>query len=349
IFVHELVAGPVPTLYADFLCSVDGLKAFHCGRAGLRLVPDWPLSSEAALVRTEPAHAEAACHEQFRFDYASLLACAWGRPSEAFGAMSRPFDGGRRVPRLPGPPYHFLSRIARIEGAIGVVRAGAAIEVEYDVPPDAWYFEQAGQDETMPWSVLLEVGLQPCGWLACATGVATESEEDLSFRNLDGTATVLAEVRPDAGRLRTRVHLRDLFRSGDTTIVTFEVGARQGACGVCRMKPVCGFFPAAALAQQVGLPTTDEERAWRDRPCAFARDLHAPDARAAGPRLPRGRLLVLDRVTGFWPEAGGAGLGRRRAEKVGPRDEGFFKAPLFPGPLPPGSAVLEPTRPPSQS
>ena len=39
VFVEELLAGPEPTLFADILCTVDGLKAFHCRRIGLRLVP----------------------------------------------------------------------------------------------------------------------------------------------------------------------------------------------------------------------------------------------------------------------------------------------------------------------
>ena len=43
VFVSELSAAPYPTLYADVLGTVDGVKAFHARRAGLRLVPDWPL------------------------------------------------------------------------------------------------------------------------------------------------------------------------------------------------------------------------------------------------------------------------------------------------------------------
>ncbi len=54
IFVDEVVGGPLPTLYADVLCTVDGLKAFHCRRLGVRLVPDWPLEEQrAGCHRTE--------------------------------------------------------------------------------------------------------------------------------------------------------------------------------------------------------------------------------------------------------------------------------------------------------
>jgi hypothetical protein len=40
----------------------------------------------------------------FKFDYGgALLACAWGRPSEAFGPMYGPFDGtAHRARACPG-------------------------------------------------------------------------------------------------------------------------------------------------------------------------------------------------------------------------------------------------------
>ena len=43
VFVSSVIAGPVPTVFADLLCTVDGRKAFHARGVGLRLVPDWPL------------------------------------------------------------------------------------------------------------------------------------------------------------------------------------------------------------------------------------------------------------------------------------------------------------------
>jgi ferredoxin len=37
-------------------------------------------------------------------------------------------DGTRRVARLPGPPYHFMSRVRKVDGQIGVMKAGAKVE-----------------------------------------------------------------------------------------------------------------------------------------------------------------------------------------------------------------------------
>ncbi|MFI5312234.1 MAG: beta-ketoacyl synthase N-terminal-like domain-containing protein, partial [Gemmatimonadales bacterium] len=45
VFVSEVHDGPEPTLVADLLCTVDGLKAFHCRRMALRLAPDFPLGA----------------------------------------------------------------------------------------------------------------------------------------------------------------------------------------------------------------------------------------------------------------------------------------------------------------
>jgi 3-hydroxymyristoyl/3-hydroxydecanoyl-(acyl carrier protein) dehydratase/1-acyl-sn-glycerol-3-phosphate acyltransferase len=307
----------------------------------LRLVPDWPLSSRPELLAGHVDHGPVATTDGFRFGYASLLSSAWGPPSQSFGPVYADFDA-RRLPRLPGPPYHFLSRIAAIDGPIGSVRAGTAIEAHYDVPRDAWFFAENGH-ATLPWCVFLEVGLQPCGWLAMATGAPREFPEDLRFRNLDGSATWTREVGPDAGTLRTRVRLKDLSRSAGVVIVSFDVEQWLADDVVCRMDTVFGFFPSAAFAEQPGLPTSDDERAWLERPCAFDVDLTARPARYCGqaPRLPEAMLLMLDRVTGYWPDAGRAGLGRLRAEKRVDASEWFFKAHFFQDPVQPGSLGLE--------
>lgn len=58
-----------------------------------------------------------------------------------------------------------MSRITAIDGPIGGMKPGTTVEVEYDVPVEQWYFEQNG-NPTMPFCVIMEAALQPCGWLA---------------------------------------------------------------------------------------------------------------------------------------------------------------------------------------
>ncbi len=344
VFVEEVVGGPTPTLFADLLCTVDGLKAFHARRVAIELVPDWPLEAMPALLAEAEADPKSAAEvDAFRFDRASLLACAWGKPSKAFGPIYARFDGPTRVARLPGPPYLFMSRVTEVDGAIGVTKAGATTTVEYDVPPDAWYFDENGA-RTMPFAVLLEAALQPCGWLASYVGSALSVDEELGFRNLDGTGKLLDEVFPDSGTLTTRVKLTGVSKTGTMIIVSFEVTCSVGERPVYEMKTVFGFFPPAALASQAGLPVPDAQRELLERPGNVLVDLTTRPTAFFDPRRPRlaGPMLrMLDRVDGLWPEAGQAGLGQLRAVKDVDAGEWFFKAHFFQDPVQPGSLGIE--------
>lgn len=345
IFVEEVVGGPEPTLFADLLCTVDGLGAFHARGMGLQLVVDWPMTAMPKLL---DGHAEpkpvATDKDGFPFDYASLMACAWGQPSKAFGQMYAPFDGVRKCARLPGPPYHFMSRVTHISSPLNQMKPGIEIDLEYDIPADRghWYYRENFAD-VMPFCVLLEAALQPCGWLASAVGSALTVEEDLLFRNLDGTGHLLVDILPGAGTLRTHVKLTGVSKSAGMIIESFEVLCTIDDTPVYELKTVFGFFPKAAFENQVGLPTTDAERAWLTADSDFTVDLTEGPARycAGAPRLAAPMLLMLDRVSGYWPEAGEAGLGVLRGEKDVDPDEWFFKAHFFQDPVQPGSLGLE--------
>ncbi|MFN2428005.1 MAG: 1-acyl-sn-glycerol-3-phosphate acyltransferase, partial [Candidatus Binatia bacterium] len=350
VFVDEVIAGPVPTLYADLLCTVDGKKAFHARRAGLQLVPDWPLSSRPGLLLDTPETPSGARlparvatpSGDVVFDYPTLLACAWGMPSDAFGEMYARFNGTNRIPRLPGPPYHFLTRVVGLKGEIGVLEAGAVAEFEYDVPKDAWYFDE-NSCASMPFCVLLEAALQPCGWLASYVGSALTQEGELFFRNLDGSGTQLVEILPGAGILATHVTLTSISKFAGMIILGFDVVCTVGAQTVYTMKTVFGFFPGEALANQVGLPTEDAQRKELTDACDFREDLTTRPVRYCGGALalPEPMLLMLDRVTGYWPEGGSHALGRLRGEKDVEASEWFFKAHFFQDPVQPGSLGIE--------
>ena len=115
------------------------------------------------------------------FDREQILAFAIGKPSEAFGDRYRVFDEERVIARLPGPPYSVpRPRHRGSRPSPGRWWRAASVEAEYDVPPDAWYFA-ADRQARMPFAVLLEVALQPCGWLAAYIGSALTSPSDLSL------------------------------------------------------------------------------------------------------------------------------------------------------------------------
>jgi 3-hydroxymyristoyl/3-hydroxydecanoyl-(acyl carrier protein) dehydratase len=342
IFVYSMVAEPYPTLYADLLGTADGLKAFHT-KIGVRLVPGWPLSSKDPNLLNHIEKTPAPVVNGFKFDFRSLLACAWGKPSEAFGDLYQPFDGHRKVARLPGPPYHFMTRITDIRSNIGAFEAGGEVEFEYDVPFDAWYFEENGYP-TMPFCVFLEAALQPCGWLASFVGSAARSKKDLLFRNLDGTATWKKEVLPQSGPIHTKVKIKSISESAGMIIESFGVECSVGDECVYTMDTVFGFFPKEAFENQVGVLPPDYEKNILDRASDFHVDLTTQPEQyfAKAPNLmPEPMLLMIDRVTGYWQDQGDEFIAQLRAEKTVDPSEWFFKAHFMCDPVQPGSLGIE--------
>jgi len=272
------------------------------------------------------------------FDRQSILDFSVGNPSDSFGEPYRVFDKERIIARLPGPPYMFMDRITSIEHAQPfVLKEGAVVEAEYDVPPDAWYFG-ANRQSSMSFAVLLEVALQPCGWLAAYLGSALRSRTDLSFRNLGGTATQVQEVFPESGTLTTTVKLTRVSESGGMILQNFDLEVRTQNGVVYSGVTSFGFFSKKALAEQVGVrnakryePTADEQsRARSPKP--------APES---GLALPDKRLAMFDRVDSFIPDGGPHGLGFIRATKTVDPSEWFFSAHFYQDPVWPGSLGLE--------
>ena len=330
IAIKELGYGPEPFAVADALMCADGkpivemlnLTLRYSGVTRDRLREIWPgaRGSRGKLVL---------------FDRDRILAFAIGKPSEAFGEPYRVFDEQRRIARLPGPPYQFLDRIVALQAEPFKMVAGGVVEAEYDIPQDAWYFAENRQGD-MPFAVLLEIALQPCGWLAAYIGSALSSEVDLSFRNLGGTGTQLVPIWPTTGTLTTRVKITRLSSSAGMIIQWFEFAVRAGKVLVYEGDTYFGFFPKAALLRQEGLQKAalyqpGPEETTRQSSLDFPR--HAP--------YPDEQWRMVDRIDAYVPEGGPHRLGFIRATKRVNPDEWFFKAHFYQDPVVPGSLGLE--------
>ncbi|PCI37634.1 MAG: beta-ketoacyl synthase [Elusimicrobia bacterium] len=343
IFVRELHDGKVPTLFADVLATVDGHKVFLCKRLGLRLVADWPMTSMRELMELKPETRPVHHDDGFEFGYKAAIACAWGPPTMAFGKVYAESEKtGRRVPRLPGPPFHFITRATRVSHPSGIVRPGVEVEIEYEIPSDAWYFSGSGHP-VMPHCVLAEAALQTCGWISSYLGIGNDQEGEFFFRNLDGKGTILAEIPPDAGILRTVTTIDSISNAGGMVVQSYTSRSFVGEVCVYELKSVFGHFPAEALAKQVGIPPKVEDRKALDAPSDFLVTMSDRPAKYFNgtAHLPTSRLLAIDRVSGYWPEGGEKGLGRLRAEYDVDPGAWFFKAHFYSDPVQPGSMGFE--------
>ncbi len=245
------------------------------------------------------------------------------------------------MPRLPGPPYHFVTRVTHVEGDRLSMRPGAKATMEYDVPLDAWYFDENG-NRSMPWCVLLEAALQPCGWLSVYVGCPLMASENVFFRNLDGAGQMTGEVFPGC-TVRTNARVTSVSSVAGIMLISYKIECYVGEREVCNLTAGFGYFSNAALDSQLGLRTTPEQRARlvHESPVQF--DLtERPEKYCAGPlRLPGPMMLMVDRVTGYWRTEGAAGKGRLRVEKTVKPNDWYFRSHFYSDPVQPGSLGIE--------
>ncbi|MFB7501617.1 beta-ketoacyl synthase N-terminal-like domain-containing protein [Streptomyces sp. NPDC056161] len=328
VFVREFSAGPHPTVTADVLLTADGVKAVYVAGLAVRLVPDWPPKSEP-VTDVRPA----AQIDGIRLDHNALLAHAQGPQTQALGRIGEGFDGTRRAPRLPSPPYHFVTRIRDVSGAYGGLETGSVVHAEYDVPADAWYFIQ-NPDGVMPVSVLLETALQPCGWLSSYGGVMLRSDNEMLFRNLDGNLALHTTVTSADRRITTRAELTEISELNGMIIQSFAVTARVDDRPLLDGTAVFGSFTPAALANQVGFPATETDRR------RLAEPYDTPVRLTPGGGLPGPMLLMLDEIARHRTVRDHE-LGHITALKRVQPGEWFFKAHFFQDPVMPGSIGIE--------
>lgn len=270
------------------------------------------------------------------FDNDKILAFAVGEPSAAFGEPFKIFDGGKRfIARLPGPPYKFLDRITEINATALKMTADQTIEAQYEIPQDAWYFHENRQDY-MPFAVLLEIALQPCGWLAAYLGSALTCDTELYFRNLGGEGVLYEPVTKNSGLLTTKIKVTKVASSGDMIIQDYEFEIFNKEKCIYKGNTYFGFFSKEVLSKQVGIigakiPEPDITK------IDSAKGFSYPDE----PPFPCGKFKMIDKIEFFIPGTNTDSFGYIRGTmNVNPKSW-FFKAHFYRDPVCPGSLGIE--------
>ncbi|MDR3636594.1 MAG: beta-ketoacyl synthase N-terminal-like domain-containing protein [Isosphaeraceae bacterium] len=329
IAIKELGYGPEPFAIVDAFMVADGKPIVEFSNMSLRLAGQ----TREGLQRIwagRPMEARAPLYTREQ-----ILAFATGKPSEAFGEPFRVFDEGRFIARLPAPPYSFLDRVTALAAEPLRMAAGGTVEAEYDIPPDEWYFA-ADQQPRMPFAVLLEIALQPCGWMAAYMGSALTTAEPLHFRNLGGRAVQVAPITPATGTLTSAIKVTRVANSAGMIIQHFDFEIRDARGTVYQGDTYFGFFRPEALANQVGIreatpyqPSAEERK--RARAFAFPTEQPYPDA----------AWRMVETIDALILDGGPAGLGFVEGSKRVNPDDWFFKAHFHQDPVCPGSLGLE--------
>ena len=338
--IKEIGYNPEPFVIADAHMFGDGRRIVMFKNMSMKI---------SGITREE---IESVWKKKTEFDYDSILAFSIGKPSEAFGEPYKVFDEQRIIARLPGPPYLFINKITDIEPEQWALKPDGWIEAEYKVLPDEWCF-RANRMPAMPFCILLEIALQPCGWLAAYVGSALKSKTDLKFRNLGGTAILHHQVLPDSKTLRMRTRMTKVAEAGDMIIEDFDIQILQSDKLIYEGNTNFGFFTKKALAQQVGIfdaaeraykPDADDlkksvSHVFADTPPLTPYDLETASAPSLA--MPSKALLLIDEIETYIPDGGTEGMGFIRGIKRVDPNEWFFKAHFYQDPVCPGSLGIE--------
>ncbi len=284
-------------------------------------------------------------------DEAQIHEFALGDVTRCFG---KEYDiySGRPVQRNPNGDLQLLSRVLSFSGARHRFEQPMRIVSEYDVPGNAWFFNGNSHPDQMPYSVLMEIALQPCGFISAYSGaILMYPDLNLHYRNLDGNGTLLSIPDLKGSKITAEIELKSTVASGNTIIQTHQFLLKCGSDPFYRGDTVFGYFTDEALENQVGLDGGKEVHPWLEQHQNFnvtrydlksgiAPELTGPDQDMPYWRICVEKLGFLDEIH-VVADGGVHGCGYVYGDKTVIPDDWFFPCHFHQDPVMPGSLGVE--------
>ncbi len=350
--IKEIGLIPDPYGIGDLEIISDGVVTVHFENLGLQLrEKDNPKYLEKQSgVYVSPRSAGALMNEE------DITTFALDKLSKCFGDEFKIYDD-KTVSRQPNTDLQVISRILSIDGTRRDFSKPIPTVAEYDVPENAWYYTQNAH-ATMPYSILMEVALQPCGLSGAYMGSTLDfPDKQLYFRNLDGNGqTFDLPIGTDFKNKTITNHtvLTSSVALGGTVLQNYTFELSIDGHVFYKGKSSFGFFPADMLKEQVGLDGGKMVDPWYRRE-AIAENLYrrinldspygkmklftAPTDKPQY-RLSDGQLRLLDSLI-VAKDQGEFGLGYVHAVRAIKVYDWFFTCHFYQDPVMPGSLGVE--------
>ena len=276
-----------------------------------------------------------------------IVQFALGDVSRCFGEEYAQYRN-RPVQRNPNRDFQLMSRVLEFKGNRHEFEKPMRIISEYDVPEDAWFFQQNSHPEWMPYSVLMEIALQPCGFISANSGaMLIYPELDLHYRNLDGNGTLSKHLDLRGKTIRAEVELYSTVASGNTVIQKHRFLLKCEGLPFYKGDTVFGYFTDEALENQTGLDGGKAKLPWLDENTSH--DMKVYRLNDSNSRLESGKphlklagnqLNLLDEVH-LSSSVGSHGKGYAYGKRVVDPKDWFFPCHFHQDPVMPGSLGVE--------
>jgi len=281
-----------------------------------------------------------------------LFEFATGDIAKCFGKAFNVYKG-RLSPRLPCGELQLLTRVIEIQGKRLDFKNKASCLAQYYVPMDAWYFTQNSVENWMPYSVIMEVALQPNGFISAYIGASLiYPEKDLFYRNLDGHGSLLKKVDLRGKTIVNKSVLLNTSQAGGMIIQSFDFELIVDNQVFYKGSAAFGFFSADALSEQQGMDNAKITYPWfadHNTPIAQIETIDLTNKsselfqiQASKPHyhLPGGKLNFIDTVSIV--EGGGrASIAYIYGERTINSSDWFFRCHFHNDPVMPGSLGIE--------
>ncbi|MGI2021996.1 beta-ketoacyl synthase N-terminal-like domain-containing protein [Shewanella glacialipiscicola] len=254
-------------------------------------------------------------------------------------------------PRTPCGDLQLTTRVIAIDGKRGELKKPSSCVAEYEVPANAWYYDKNSHPSVMPYSVLMEISLQPNGFISGYMGTTLGFPgQELFFRNLDGSGKLLRHVDLRGKTIVNDSRLLSTVIAGSNIIQNFSFELSCDGEPFYQGKAVFGYFKGDALKNQLGIDNGKITQPWHVQNGIAAdsqinlldkqhRSFNAPEGQPHY-RLAGGQLNFIDKAE-IVKAGGKAGLGYLYAERTIDPSDWFFQFHFHQDPVMPGSLGVE--------
>ncbi|MDH3382208.1 MAG: beta-hydroxydecanoyl-ACP dehydratase, partial [Flavobacteriaceae bacterium] len=347
--VTEIGLEPRPYAKANVDIIMDGKVVVDFTDVGVELVE----KNKGDIVRTAPQQEVKKVDRKLDFDDQDILDFATGSLVNCFGPEYEIFNN-RITQRNPNGELQLISRVPIFKGEKLNFKQKSSIISEYDVPADIWFYND-NPSPVMPYSVIMEIALQPCGFLGAVMGSCLLFPDmDLCFRNLDGEGTLIKNLDFRGKVIVAKINLLSSSAIANTIIQKYDFELSCDNEIFYQGKTTFGYFTVKAFEKQLGLDKGKLTGPWFIENKINENDLIKIDLTSAESRLqfyqsksekPFLRLGVnqvdfIERVT-INQNGGKYQKGYVYAEKTINPEDWFFTYHFYKDPVMPGSLGVE--------
>jgi 3-hydroxymyristoyl/3-hydroxydecanoyl-(acyl carrier protein) dehydratase len=297
-----------------------------------------------------------------------LFEFATGNIANCFGADFDVYQG-RIPPRTPCGDLQVVTQVVEVKGKRLDFNDPASCVAEYFVPEDAWYFTHNSHQAWMPYSLIMEIALQPNGFISGYMGTTLAyPDKDLFFRNLDGSGELVKQLDLRGKTIVNKSTLLSTTMAGGMIVQSFTFALyaiESGLSDKCNAHDdlavealfyqgtaVFGYFAEAALTNQLGIDNGKTTAPWfienntakadivsldlRNKQLAMYQAPHdKPHYKLAG-----GKMNFIDTVS-IVEGGGSAGVAYVYGERCIDASDWFFRYHFHQDPVMPGSLGVE--------